>query len=181
MDALGWWKQNEKELPLPAGVARSYLGVPMTSASSERMLSLGGRLVTDFRQNLNPENTSMLIFVSQNCTRIPSNLKDWEKICEGVSYELPHVPPPPPPPPTPEKTQQQRKSKSMTQTQNKTEKEVHLKRLFQVEYQKLKLLLNLKSNNSSKQTQSEDQTQSLTLLILMACNKDKTVIAKKQN
>ena len=84
------------------------------------MFSLGGRLVTDFRHNLNPENTSMLVFFSQNYTRIPSNLKDWEKTCEGEPYELTHVTPPPPPPP--EKAQQQGKSKSMTQTQNKTKK-----------------------------------------------------------
>ena len=107
MDALEWWKQNENELLLLAGVARSYLAVPVISASSERMFSLGGRLVTDFRHNLNPENTSMLVFVSQNYTRIPSNLKDWEKICEGEPYELPHVTPPQPPqppqPPPPEK------------------------------------------------------------------------------
>ena len=55
VDALKRWKQNE--LPLLAGVARSYLAIPVTSASSERMFSLGGRLVTDFRHNLNPENT----------------------------------------------------------------------------------------------------------------------------
>ena len=95
-DALEWWKQNENELPLLAGVVRSYLAV--TSASSERMFLLGGRLVTDFRHNSNPENTSMLVFVSQNYTRIPSNLKGWKKTCEGEPYELPHVTPPPPPP-----------------------------------------------------------------------------------
>ena len=61
----------------------------------------------------------MLVFVSQIYTRIPSNLKDWEKTCEGEPYELPHVTPPPLPP---EKTQQQEKSKSITQTQNKAKK-----------------------------------------------------------
>ena len=45
VDALEWWKQNENELPLLAGVARGYLAVPVTSASLERMFSLGGRLV----------------------------------------------------------------------------------------------------------------------------------------
>ena len=50
--ALKWWKQNENELPLLAGVAKSYLAVQVTSASSERMFSLGGRLGTDFRHNL---------------------------------------------------------------------------------------------------------------------------------
>ena len=83
VDALEWWKQNENELPLLAGAARSYSAIPVISASSERMFSLGGRLVTDFRHNFNSESTRMLVLVSQNYTRIPSNLKDWEKTCEG--------------------------------------------------------------------------------------------------
>ena len=59
--ALEWWKKKENELPLLAGVAISYLTAPVTSASSERMFLLGGRLVTDFRHNLNPEDTTMLV------------------------------------------------------------------------------------------------------------------------
>ena len=88
------------------------------------MFSVEGRLVTDFRYNLKPENTSMLVFVSQNYTRVSSNLKDWEKTCEGEQYELPRVTPPPPPPPAPEKAQQQGKSitKAQTQSQLKTKK-----------------------------------------------------------
>ena len=35
VDALELWKQNKNELPLLAGLARSYLALPVTSASSE--------------------------------------------------------------------------------------------------------------------------------------------------
>ena len=167
-------------------MARSHLAVPVTSASLERMFSLGGRLVRDFRPNLNPENTSMLVFVSQNYTRIPSNLKDWEKTCEGEPYELPHVTPPPPlPPQTPEKTQQQGKSKSMTQTQKKSKKRGAPEKAFPTqipenqtapepeEQQQLQLKTQESQGTPAQQgnegTQSEDQTQSLTLLISMAC------------
>ena len=82
------------------------------------MFSLGGWIVTDFRILLNPENTSMLVFVSQKYARVPSNLKDRGQTCEDEPYELHHVIPPPPQ----EKTQQKGKSKSKTRIQNKTKK-----------------------------------------------------------
>ena len=196
MDALEWWKQNENELPLLAGVARSYLAVPVTSASLERMFSLGGRLVTDFKHNLNPENTSMLVFVSQNYTTIPSNLKDWEKTCEGEPYELPHFTPPPPP--QPEKSQQQGKSKSMTQTQNKTKKRCAPEKAFPTqipetqtasepeEQQQLQLETQESQGTPAQQegneeTQKEDQTQSLTVDSNGIPTKTKKILAKKQN
>ena len=52
------------------------------------MFSVGGRTVTDFRHNVKPENTSMLVFVSQNYARVPSNLNNWEKTCEEEPYEV---------------------------------------------------------------------------------------------
>ena len=89
----------------------------MTSASSERMSSVGGRTVTDFRHNVKPENTSMFsflrVFVSQNYARVPSNLNNWEKACEEEPYELPHVTPPT------KKTHQQGKSHSQTETKKR--------------------------------------------------------------
>ena len=137
VNALEWWKQNENELPLVAGLARSYLAVPVTSASSERMFSVGGRTVTDFRHNVKSENTNMLVFVSQNYARVPSNLNNWEKTCEEEPYELPHVTPPT------KKTHQQENHI----VKLKLKKGVHLKRLLQL-YQILKLVLNIMSNNS---------------------------------
>ena len=45
-DVLNWWKANEEKLPLLAGLARSILGVPVTSAPSERLFSTAGNNMT---------------------------------------------------------------------------------------------------------------------------------------
>ena len=45
-DVLVWWKANEEKLPLLAGLARSILGVPVTSAPSERLFSTAGNNMT---------------------------------------------------------------------------------------------------------------------------------------
>ena len=48
-DVLVWWKANEEKLPLLAGLARSILGVPVTSAPSERLFSTAGNNMTSSR------------------------------------------------------------------------------------------------------------------------------------
>ena len=49
VDVLQWWKEHESKLPLLAKIARSYFCIPVTSASSERMFSVGGNICTDKR------------------------------------------------------------------------------------------------------------------------------------
>ena len=51
-EPLTWWKENEKLFPNLARMARDYLAIPGTSASSERAFSAGRHLVTDFRCSL---------------------------------------------------------------------------------------------------------------------------------
>ncbi len=52
---LDWWKANEEQFPNLAKMARDYLAIPGTSASSERLFSSGRQLITDFRCSLNPQ------------------------------------------------------------------------------------------------------------------------------
>ena len=49
VDVLQWWKEHESKLPLLAKMARNYFCIPVTSASSERMFSVGGNICTDKR------------------------------------------------------------------------------------------------------------------------------------
>jgi len=88
---LEWWKSKEKELPLLAEMARKHFCVPVTSASSERMFSVGGKIVSDYRHNLSAEKTSMLVFINQNYGKVKSDLKKWNKTCAGEPYELPDI------------------------------------------------------------------------------------------
>ncbi|EPZ36066.1 HAT dimerization domain-containing protein [Rozella allomycis CSF55] len=51
---LNWWKSNELMFPTLSKMAKDYLAIPGTSASSERLFSSGRQLITDFRCSLSP-------------------------------------------------------------------------------------------------------------------------------
>jgi hypothetical protein len=51
-DPLGWWAANEINFPALSVMAWQYLGVPATSASTERLFSLAGRAFDDLRQKM---------------------------------------------------------------------------------------------------------------------------------
>lgn len=60
-DPLVWWQGLSKSLPVLSLVACSILAIPATSADTERLFSLGGRIVSKMRSNLTPENAQQLI------------------------------------------------------------------------------------------------------------------------
>jgi hypothetical protein len=51
-DILLWWKVNSKKYPNLSRMARDYLAIPGTSASSERLFSSGKLMITDTRSRL---------------------------------------------------------------------------------------------------------------------------------
>jgi hypothetical protein len=55
---LQWWKENEQTFPNLAKMAKDYLAIPGTSASSERAFSGGSQLITAFRCSLSPSTVS---------------------------------------------------------------------------------------------------------------------------
>ena len=55
-DPINWWKTHSTELPQLSLMARDYLAIPGTSASSERAFSGGRRLITDTRTRLNDQS-----------------------------------------------------------------------------------------------------------------------------
>lgn len=64
--ALDWWKAHQKSLPLLAELARNVLCIPAASASSERVFSASGNIITDQRHNLSPENAKKLTLIKVN-------------------------------------------------------------------------------------------------------------------
>jgi hypothetical protein len=54
-DIMNWWKNHAQIYPNLSRMARDYLAIPSTSASSERLFSLGSNLITDKRNNLNED------------------------------------------------------------------------------------------------------------------------------
>ncbi|CAB5202316.1 unnamed protein product [Rhizophagus irregularis] len=54
-NVLKWWKLHEEEYPYLANMAKDYLGVPATSAPSERIFSSAVDVITYNRASLAPE------------------------------------------------------------------------------------------------------------------------------
>ena len=66
IDPLQWWKENEKRYPALAQEARRVLSMPSTSASSARVFSTAGRVVTSLRASLSPESVDALVLLHRN-------------------------------------------------------------------------------------------------------------------
>lgn len=63
---LQWWKNKQSEYPKLSQLARIYLSIPASTASSERSFSVGGLILHQNRRSLSPERVSRLIFMKYN-------------------------------------------------------------------------------------------------------------------
>lgn len=63
---LAWWKTKEEIYPTLAPLARKYLAVQATSASSERLFSTAGNIVTVKRARLTDDNVENIAFLHFN-------------------------------------------------------------------------------------------------------------------
>jgi len=64
-DVMAWWNMNEHRFPKLAKLTEVYLGIPATSASSERLLSKAGIITAKHRNCLKAKNVSYC-FLEQN-------------------------------------------------------------------------------------------------------------------
>ncbi len=65
IDALKFWKQNEKKFPKLAKLARQFLSVPASSAPVERLFSIAGAIARARRSNLTAKNIKALIMFKE--------------------------------------------------------------------------------------------------------------------
>ena len=86
LDILEFWCGQESCLPLLASLAKDILAVQMTSASSERVFSEGGHVVTKQRTLLNPDNAEMHIFSHDNYDQLEPFVRTFRTICR-FTYE----------------------------------------------------------------------------------------------
>jgi len=77
-DILEFWRDKEQDYPLLAKVARKYYGIPVTSASSERLFSTAGNVITSARTLLNTEKAEQLIFIHDNFWEIEPHIQTWK-------------------------------------------------------------------------------------------------------
>jgi hypothetical protein len=64
-NSFNWWSANRVRFPDIATVARSYLAIPATSVTSERIFSKCGLTVSDRRSPLSPQHTEQIVFFSK--------------------------------------------------------------------------------------------------------------------
>lgn len=86
IDALQWWKSMSLQFPGLAKVAREYLAIPGSSASSERAFSAGGNMVTKKRASLATETVQ-----ASQCLRSWLKVPSILGLSDLASYSLSHV------------------------------------------------------------------------------------------
>jgi len=77
-DILAFWKSNEAVVPTLAKFARSILCIPASSASSERLFSAAGKVISEQRTNISASRAEQLIYISQNYEQAAPNIKSWD-------------------------------------------------------------------------------------------------------
>ena len=63
IDPLVWWSMHSSMFPILSILARRYLAIPASSASSERLFSQLKLTATPARRNMSPDTLCMLLFV----------------------------------------------------------------------------------------------------------------------
>ena len=58
---LDYWKANASKYPVLSLIARKYLGIPASSASSERFFSQGALIISKLRNRLNKNTFEKII------------------------------------------------------------------------------------------------------------------------
>ena len=64
LSILDWWRKHESRYLRIAVIARKMLARPATSVPSERLFSIGGKLVTADRACLHPDTVDQLLFLN---------------------------------------------------------------------------------------------------------------------
>jgi len=65
-DPLKFWRVHETHFCCLVPLAKKMLGIPPTSAESERVFSCAGNIVVPTYSYLDPEKVNMLVFLNKN-------------------------------------------------------------------------------------------------------------------
>ena len=62
-DVMLWWKNNSTKYPKLSKLAINLLSIPASSASSERVFSLAGNIITEKRNRFEPKTVDSILFL----------------------------------------------------------------------------------------------------------------------
>jgi len=65
-DVMQWWRENERNFPVVAALAKKFLAVPASQASTERSFSTAKRIVSPSRASLKPHHVEKLVVWHQS-------------------------------------------------------------------------------------------------------------------
>jgi len=69
-EPLDFWKNNGTKYPYLSKLAKRFLGAPPSSAPSERLFSVAGRIYTERRNRLDGKRAEGLMFLKCNLKKI---------------------------------------------------------------------------------------------------------------
>lgn len=95
-DILAFWKANQADVPDLARFARSILGIPASSATSERLFSQAGKTISETRTKISAARAEQLIFINTNYDRAIQHIRHWDIGAVGKkkkSVDLSKMPP----------------------------------------------------------------------------------------
>jgi hypothetical protein len=72
-DVLSFWRNQRKKFPILARLARKFFCIPAASATSERVFSAAGNIITPRRTNLGVDNIEMLVFMKENIAMLQAD------------------------------------------------------------------------------------------------------------
>ena len=93
-DVLLWWKEHEAMFPLLSKAARAFLTIPASSATSERLWSVAGNIVTAKRYSLDTATTERLTFCQSNWQNLKAHGWNIDKEMEETAAAAAPAPAP---------------------------------------------------------------------------------------
>jgi hypothetical protein len=70
VNPLEWWKISSYKYPILSQLAKAYLAIPASQASTERLFSLAGLCISDRRTLLEPSVVENLLLLSSHVKHI---------------------------------------------------------------------------------------------------------------
>lgn len=94
MNPLEWWRQQEHNYPHLAALAKKFLVIPASSASSERVFSSAGFIVNKYRTRLLSSRVDELVFLNKNNDLFDEIMEgeDTRMTQEGASRKRGRIP-----------------------------------------------------------------------------------------